>query len=103
VNHNTARTGECMYEDFRLEYQVVNLEYIKDRSLKIEAVCYNPYNILDKEAIFKHSTNNLNVFDERLKISYSIIDSLIANLDLPKNKLYKLIIRDNQVFYICKV
>lgn len=100
---NTACAGECMYENFRLEYQVVYLEFIKDKFLKIEAVCYNPYNVLDKEAIFKHSTSNLNAFDERLKISYSIIDSVINNLNLPKDKLYKLIVKNNQVFYLCKV
>lgn len=100
---NTACAGECMYENFRLEYQVVHLEYVKDKLLRIEAVCYNPYNVLDKEAIFKHSTNNLNASDERLKISYSIIDSIISNLNLEKEKLYKLIVKNNQVFYLCKV
>jgi hypothetical protein len=94
--------GECMYENFRLEYQVVHLEFVKNKFLKIEAVCYNP-STFDKEAVFKYTTNNLNSPDEKLKIAFSIIDSVIKNLDLSKDKIYKLIVENNKVFYISVV
>lgn len=100
---NTTCAGECMYENFKLEYQVIHLEYIKNKLLKVEAVCYNRHNTLDKEAVFKYNSNNLNIQDERLKIALSIMDSIIKNLDLPKENLYKLVVENNQVFYICKV
>lgn len=92
--------GVCTYEDFRLEYQIEYLEIIFKRSLKIQAVCYNPYNLYDREAIFKYSTNNLSSNDIRLKIAMSMIESLIKDLRLDKNKLYKFIVKNKQVFYI---
>jgi hypothetical protein len=102
MKHNTACTGACMYENFKLEYQVVYLEFIHNKFLKIEAVCYNPSNPLDKEAILKYSTNNLNTPDERLKIAFMMIDSVIKNLNLSKSNLRKMVIKDHQVYYICK-
>jgi len=92
-----------MYENFKLEYQVTHLEFIRGKYLQLEAVCYNPYNTLDKEAVLKYSTTNLNSTDEKLKLVLSIVDSMILNLNLSKDDLYKLIVRNNQVFYICKV
>jgi hypothetical protein len=92
--------GECIYENFKLEYQIVRLEYVHKKCLKIEAICLNPRNSLDKEVVFKYSTNNLNVQSEKLKISFSIIDSLIKNLDLQKDKIYKLVVKNGGVFYI---
>ena len=92
--------GECMYEDFKLEYQIVSLEYVHKKCLKIEAICRNSRNALDKEAVFKYSTTNLNHQDERLKISFSIIDSVIKNLNLEKDKVFKLVVKNGEVFYI---
>jgi NhaP-type Na+/H+ and K+/H+ antiporter len=103
VDTNVACAGVCMHENFKLEYQVVDLEFVRNKSIKIEAVCYNRHASIEKEAVFKHSTNNLNLLDERLKIALSIMDSVIKNLDLPKDKLYKLVVRNHQVFYICKI
>lgn len=95
-----SNAGVCMYENFRLEYQVVYLEYVHKKSLKIEAICLNPFNEYDREATFKYSTNNFNINDERLKISFTIIDSVAKNLNLDMSKLYKLIVKNNKVFYI---
>jgi hypothetical protein len=103
ANQTTNCAGECIYEDFTLEYVVISLEYIRNKSMKIEAVCYNRRNSFDKEAVFKHSTNNLNILDDKLRISYSIMDSVIKNMDLQKDKLYKLIIKNGGVFYLCAV
>jgi hypothetical protein len=89
-----------MYENFRLEYQVVHLEYVHKKLLKIEAVCLNPFNEYDREAIFKYSTNNFNIKDERLKISFALLDSVAKNLNLDMDNLYKLIVKNNKVFYI---
>jgi hypothetical protein len=100
---NTACAGECIYDQFRLQYQVINLEYIKGKSLSIVAVCYNPFNSLDKESTLKFSTNNFNIPDKRLDIVMSIIESVIENLKLPKDKLFKLVVKDSQAFYICSV
>jgi len=97
---NVACAGECMYENFKLEYQVVHLEYVRNKHLRIEAVCYNPHNTLDKEAVLKYSTNNLKSPDEKLKIALNMVDTLITNLDLSKEKLYKLVVRNREVFYI---
>lgn len=95
--------GVCMYEKFKLEFQIVYLEYIYNKSIKIEAVCYNRKNSINKEEIFKYSTNNLNSSDERMKVSLSILDSVIKNLDLEKDNLYKLNVKNNEVFYIHKL
>lgn len=100
---NTACAGACMYENFKLEYQVVYLEFVHNKYLKLEAVCYNRLNSIDKEATLKYSTSNLNSPDERLKISFLIMDSVIKNLNLSKDKLRKLIVKDHQVHFICKV
>ena len=89
-----------MYENFRLEYQIVSLEFIHNKSLKIEAVCYNPFNTLDKEAVLKYSTTNLTLPDKRLEIAFLLMDSVIKNLDLTKSKLRKLVIKDHQAYYI---
>lgn len=93
-------TGECIYQKFKLEYQIIYLEFIQDRSLKIDVVCYNPFNEYDKEAILKYSTNNLKSTDERLKIALLIVESAIKNLKLDKNKLFKLVVRNNKIFYL---
>ncbi len=103
MNRYTACAGEFVHEKFKLEYQVVHLEYVRNSSIKIEAVCYNRRNSLDKEATFKYATNNLKSTDEQLIISLSIVDCVIKNLDIPKEKLYKLIVRDCKVFYIYEV
>lgn len=97
---NPTCAGECMYENFKLEYQVVHLEFIHNKYLNIEAICYNPFNQYDRESIFKHTITKFNSSDIKLKIALSIIDSIIKNLNLPEDKLYKLVIRDNKIFYI---
>jgi hypothetical protein len=110
-SNNTA--GQCTYDDFRLEYQVIALEYIPCKQLTIEVVCLNPYSSWEKEATFKHSTPlspiqsleliKFQTSDPKLKIAASIIDSVIENLKLPKDKLRKLSIRSGQVWFVCKV
>lgn len=100
---NTTCAGECMYENFKLEYQVVYLEFIRKKSLKIETICINPNNTLDKEVVLKYSTNNLSTPDEQLKIAYSIMDSVIQNLNLSRDKLFKLIVKNHQIFYVYKI
>jgi hypothetical protein len=96
---NPATAGECLYQSFKLEYQITSLEYVCGKSVKIEAVCYNPYSF-DKEAILKYSTNNINVPDRKLDISLLIINSLIKNLKLDPKTLRKLTIRDHKIFFI---
>ena len=97
---NVARAGKCLYENFNLEYQITYLEFIRDKSISIEAVCYNPIATIYKEIILKYSTTNLNSPDEQLKLSLLMVDSIIKNLALDKNKLYKLIIKDNNIFFV---
>lgn len=100
----TSCAGSCTYDNFKLEYQIVSLEFVRNTSIKIEAICYDPYSKhLDKELTLKYNTNNLNSSDNKLKIVLSIIDSLIKNLDLPKENLYKLVVKNKQVFYIIKL
>lgn len=100
---NTACAGKCMYEDFKLEYQVVHLEFVRKKFLKLEVVCYNPYNTLDKEAVLKYHTTNLNSSDEKLKVVLSVVDSIIKNLNLEKENLYKLVVRNHEIFYLVKI
>src|SRR6202035_3546093 len=98
--------GQCMVDDFRLEYQVIHLEYVLGKLLVIEAVCRNPYAtaLLDKEATFKHTTTKpLPFADEKTRIALLIVESVIKNLELPREKLRKLVIRGGQVFFVCKV
>jgi hypothetical protein len=99
MSANPATAGECLYDNFKLEYQVVALEYICGKSINIEVVCYNPYSF-DKEATLKFTTTNLNVPDRKLDISLLIINSLIKNLKLDPKTLRKLTIRDHKIFYI---
>lgn len=100
----SCNAGVCVYENIRLEYQIINLEFVHNKFLKIEAICLNPSNIYDREATFKYTTNNLNSLDERLKISFAIINSVAENLSLDTNKLYKLIVKsNNKIFYICSI
>lgn len=97
---NIAYTGECVYEDYRLKYQIIDLEFIKNKFFKIEVVCFSRFNEFDREAIFKYSTSNLNSSDERLKVAMSIFDSIIKNIKLEKNNIYKLCVRDKKIYYI---
>lgn len=100
MNNSNAAAGTCVYENTRLEYVVVSLEFIRNKSLKIEVVCLNPRSF-DKEATLKYTTTNLSLPDERLNIALSIMDDVIKNLDLPKDKLYKLVVKNHNVFYVC--
>lgn len=95
-----ACAGKCKYEDFNLEYRIVSFTYIYKQILSIEAICYNPSPSYHKEATFKYTTTNLNSNDERLKVAKLIMDTIIADLELSADKLYKLAITGNQVFYI---
>ena len=95
----TATAGVCVYNEYKLQYQIVSLEYVANKSLKIEAICYNKRSF-DKEAVFKYSTNNFRLFDERLEVSLTIVDSLIENLKLDKSKLKKLTVIGGEIYYI---
>ena len=98
-----AGAGECLYKEFRLEFQVVELEYVFNKSLKINAICFNPFHQYEKEAVLNHCSSNLGNGDERTKISLLIIDALIKKLNLDKNQLRKLVIKNNKAFFILKV
>lgn len=100
----TSCAGSCTYDNFKLEYQVVSLEFVRNKFIKIEAICYDPYSKhFDKELTLKYHTTNLKTSDNKLKIVWSIIDSLIKNLELPKENLYKLVVKNKQIFYILKL
>jgi hypothetical protein len=109
--NNTA--GICNYDDFRLEYHVVVLEYVPCKQLNIEVVCYNPAGTWEKEATFKHSTKlspfqsleliKFQTSDPKLRIAASIISSVIENIKLPKDKLRRLNIKDGKVWFVCVV
>lgn len=92
--------GVCVFENFKLEYQVEYLEYIPNKSLNIKAICFNPYNVWDREAVFKYSTNNLSLNDPRLQIAISMIEGLVKDLNLQNERLFKLVVRNKQAFYI---
>jgi hypothetical protein len=91
--------GECLIEDFRLEYKVINLTYIYNRFLHIEAICHNHLHPYDKEAVFRYNTTLFSSNDKKLKIALLIIDSIIKDLDIPSN-ITKLSIVNGKVFYI---
>lgn len=97
---NATCAGECMLDTFRLHYNVVSLEFIKDKSLTIEAICYNPFDPVNREAIFKHTTNNLSSKDDKQVIAISILNSFIESLELSRDNLYKLVVRNKEVFFI---
>jgi hypothetical protein len=90
--------GTCIYENFKLQYQIVHLEFIKGKFLQIEAICYNPY-AYDKEAIFKYCTRNFAISDEKFKIAISLLNSVIDNLELPSIP-FRLIVKNHQVYYL---
>ena len=98
-----ATTGECLIEDFKLEYQIESLEYVRQKSLSIIAVCYNPYNKYDRESVLKYSTHNLSSSDKRLEIALLMIKSLITKFSLDENKVHRMIVRNGQVYYLSDV
>lgn len=95
-----ACAGKCRYEDFNLEYRIVSFTYIYKQFLSIEAICYNPSPSYHKEAVFKYSTTNLNSNDERLKVARLIMDTIIHDLDIPADNVYKLVVKNDEVFYL---
>ena len=97
--------GVCLIDDkWRIEYQIIALEYIPNKLIRIEAVCLHPTQRFDRELVFKLETENLFINDKRLEIAFSIINSTIKNIELPeKSKLHKLIIRNREVFYLCEL
>jgi hypothetical protein len=99
---STASSGECRYQKQRFEFRVLNLEFIRGKSLIIEAVCYNPSLEYphNKEKILRYKTNNFFLPDEELKIAMAIINSIVKKSKLPKNKLYKLCVKDSKIFFI---
>lgn len=98
-----ALAGIWTVEDIRLEYQLISLEYIEEKSLVIEAVCLNPHipYPLNKEVIFKYNTTNFNQIDQKCKIALSLLNLIIENLELKNVK--KLNIKDGRVFYLCLI
>lgn len=97
-----APSGECRYQKQRFEFRVSNLEFVRGKSLIIEAVCYNPSLEYpnNKERILKYETTNFFLKDEQLKIAMAIINSIVKRSKLPKNRLYKLCVKNNKVFFI---
>jgi hypothetical protein len=100
TNNQLAVAGACIYEHFNLEFQIIELEYVSEKSIKIEAICYNPKGIFDKEATFKFSTNNFKIADEKLTISLLMIKSVMESLELNDKNIRKLVVKDNKVFYM---
>lgn len=99
---STASSGECRYQKQRFEYRVLNLEFIRGKSLIIEAVCYNP-NLEyphNKEKTLQYKTTNFFLQDEELKIAMAIINAIVKKSKLPKHKLYKLCVKDGKIFFI---
>lgn len=94
--------GECIVEDFKLEYLILSLTYIDKKYLHIEAVCHNPAHLLDKEAVFKYTTSVFNHSDKKLMIAMSIINDIILKLNITK-KVFKLIINDGKIFYLYSI
>lgn len=95
-----ATSGECLIEDFKLEYQIECLEFVRQKSLSIIAVCYNPYNKHDRESVLKFSTHNFTSSDKRLEIALLMVQSLIAKLELNESKVHKLSVRNGKVYYL---
>lgn len=91
--------GECLIEDFRLEYKIVSLTYIYNKSLHIEAICHNHLHPYDKEAVFMYHTTSFSPGDKKLQIALLIINSIIKDLDIPKN-ITKLSVANGKVFYL---
>ena len=101
-NSNAAYSGFCKYKKSKFEFRVINLEFVSGQYLKIEAVCYNPH--LDypnnKEKTLKYFTSNLSIQEEELNIALVIVNAIIKKCHLPKDKLHKLCVRNNEVFWI---
>lgn len=102
----TARPqfGEFTYDDIKLEYQVILLEYHHSRRrnyLHIEAICLNPLNSWDREMKFVFQTNNFSSNDEKLKIAFTILKSVIDNLGIAS--VFKLNIKNGNVFYMKEI
>jgi hypothetical protein len=99
---STASSGECRYQKQRFEFRVLNLEFVRGKSLLIEAVCYNPSLEYphNKEKTLTYATNNFFVEHEELKIAMAIINAIVKKSKLPKNRLYKLCVKDSKIFFI---
>lgn len=104
---NVARhTGQCFYKEFKMEFQILNLEFIKGKNLYIEAICYHPTSAKNKEVLFQYNTSNTescSPLDEKSAIALMIINLTIDKLKLNKNNLYKLSIKNKDVYHISKV
>lgn len=96
---SNMNTGACILQGFEFEYQISRLEFTRNKSLNIEAVCYSPSHP-DKEPIFKHQTKNFIIKDDRFTISMIIISSFIDKLDLPNGTLHKLSVINGKIYYI---
>jgi hypothetical protein len=92
--------GIAIVDNVRLEFQVIALEYIPGKFIAIEAICLNQFH---REAVFKLITKNLLFPDKKTEIAFSIINSVIKEVELDSNSLHKLCIRDKKVFYITSV
>jgi hypothetical protein len=99
---STASSGECRYQKQRFEFRVLNLEFVRGKSLKIEAICYNPSLEYpnNKEKTLIYQTTNFSIQDEKLKVAMAIINAIVKKTKLPKNQLYKLCVKDSKIFYI---
>jgi hypothetical protein len=97
-----AHSGQFKYQRERFEFRVSTLEFVRGKHLMIEAICYAPDMAYpnNKEHVFKYSTTDFHVPDEPLKVALTIISAIIKKAKLPKNKLYKLTVRNNEVYWI---
>lgn len=102
---NAAYSGEFKYQRSKFEFRITSLEFIRGKSLKIEAVCYERGALYpaNKEHVFKYSVNCFDRGDEQLKISLSMINAIIKKAGLSKGKLYKLTIRNDNLYWIIRI
>jgi hypothetical protein len=94
--------GQFRYNSEKFEFRVIALEFIRGKSLKMEAVCCAPNlpHPNNKEQLFRYSTTDFNIPDEALKVALAILSSVIKKAHLAKKPLYKLSVREGKVYYI---
>ena len=101
---NLAHTGKCYFKEFKMEFQILNLDFVKDKSLSIAAVCYHPTSAKNKEVLFHFNTLNTKYpTDEQSAIAFIIMNLTIERLKLNKENLYRLSIKNKDVYFLSKL